>query len=419
MKKQSDTERSHNGRMKIGYVASHAYRLTFEINEIIEIVRQQPDTRVYSFYRAKGPGIQRKRLSDVPGTILSWSYGTIVRSFFYFLFRDPIGLTRSGLKLMWCSRSNPIYWVKNLVVFFVALPMLCDARRHGVTHLHADFGSSPATIAWLGKELLGTGFSIRYHSFDIHLNTLRFKDPLRRRKLRDADLVVAVHHDGLGHLKRKVPDVPEDKFKMIRISVVFAPEAKPDALPQPPLVLGAGNLVPAKGFDVLVRAVAVLKRRGVHVRLRILGEGGERAHLSALVREGRIGDRTEMPGYFQHGEFSRHLAGALALVIPARITRKGVREGLPTVIAEAWLSRTPVIASPVGGIPEVVKDGDTGLIFPTEDAEALADCIGRLSESNELRATLARNGYRKACESFSPENNVRKLLEEIRILGRC
>lgn len=397
---------------KLGYVASHAYRLTFEINEIVEILRRRPDTRIYSFYRPKG-AIQQDRVREVPAEIMSWSLRGMLSGFAYFCARSPGRLAGAAASLAWASKSNPVYWIKNAFVFLAALPLLADARRHGVTHLHADFGSSPATIAWIGSRLLGTGFSIRYHSFDIHLNTVAWRDPLRRRKLLEADLVAVVHNDGIGHLRRQAPDADPAKFKMIRISAVFHPLPKPNRLAEPPLVLAAGNFVPAKGFDVLARSAAVLAERKIAFRLRILGDGPERERIRAIARANGMEERIEMPGFYRHGDFPRHLAEAAVLVVPARITPTGVREGLPTVIPEAWLSRTPVIAAPVGGIPEVVVDGETGLLFPAEDEKALADAIARLLASNELRARLARNGYDRAIAEFSPERNVGELLSEM------
>jgi glycosyltransferase involved in cell wall biosynthesis len=189
-------------------------------------------------------------------------------------------------------------------------------------------------------------------------------------------------------------------------------------LPDPPLVLAAGNFVPAKGFDVLVKAAAVLAERKVPFRMRILGDGPERERIRAIARESGVEDRIEMPGFYRHGEFPRHLAEAAVFVVPARITRSGVREGLPTVIAEAWLSRTPVIGAPVGGIPEVVIDGETGLLFPPENEKALAEAIARLLASDELRAGLASRGYDRAIEEFSPRKNVDELLREMESRSR-
>ena len=115
------------------------------------------------------------------------------------------------------------------------MPILADARRNGITHLHANFGSSPATVAWLGKKILGTGMSVTYHAFDIYQENLSARDPLKKRKLRDADLVVAVHEDGRDYLRRLVPDIGPDKFRVIRISVVFEPEDKQEVPQAPPL----------------------------------------------------------------------------------------------------------------------------------------------------------------------------------------
>jgi glycosyltransferase involved in cell wall biosynthesis len=412
MTKSRKEDSARQGALRLGYVASHAFRLTFEINEIVEVLRRKPDTRIYSFYRSKG-AIQPERVQEIPSEIVTWSIRGMLSGLGYFCARSPLGLIRTAAALAWESKSKPVYWIKNSFVFFMALEFLADARKHGVTHLHADFGSSPATIAWLGSRLLGTGFSLRYHSIDIHLDSPAGGDPMRRRKLLDADLIAVVHHDGIAHLRRRAPEADPAKFKMIRISAVFRPLPKPDPLPEPPLVLAAGNFVAAKGFDVLVRSAAVLAERKIAFRLRILGDGPERDRVRAIARALGLEERIEMPGFYRHVDFAAHLAEAAVFVVPAKITASGVREGLPTVIPEAWLSRTPVIAAPVGGIPEVVTDGETGLLFAAEDADALAGAIARLLASEELRKTLAENGYRRAIEEFSPGVNVAILLREI------
>jgi glycosyltransferase involved in cell wall biosynthesis len=340
--------------------------------------------------------------------------GAALRAFFYLLSHDPVPLIKGKLMLMGHSMPNPIYWFKNLAVFWMALPILADARRQGVTHLHANFGSSPATIAWLGKRMFNMGMSVTFHAFDIYSKAITHLDPLRKQKLRDANLVVAVHEHGRETLRRMVPDVPDDKFKVIRICVAFDPEQKPVAVPEPPLFLAAGNLVPKKGFDVLVRAVGQLKRRGVPARVRILGEGPERARLDKLMREEGVRDRVELPGYFQHQALAAHLAEALAFVMPSKVTSEGQRDGFPTVVVEAWLARTPVIASLVGGMAELIVHDRTGLVFKPDDAEGLADCMERLIGAPELRGTLATEGLRMARELFSSQRNVLSLLQEIR-----
>lgn len=400
--------------MKIGYISSYIYRHTFEINEVVELLRQSPGTRVYSFYPPRGSEIQSKRIQEIPVEIISWSVASVLGGLLRLMTSHPVGFLRGAIRLAIFSIPNPIYWVKNFITFLIAAPILADADRYGVTHLHANFGSSPATIAWLGKVILRTRMSVTFHAFDIYAHSLGQRDPIKKQKLRDADVVVVAHYHGLEYLRTLVPEVNEEKFKMIRISVVFKPEEKPSALPDPPLFVAAGNLVPKKGFDVLIRAAGILRRDGVSIRLRILGEGSERERLEALVRSEGVGDWTELPGYYQHADLAGSLAEAAALVVPSKVVKGGQRDGIPTVLVEAWLARTPVVASLVGGMADVLVDGDTGLAFPPDNPEALASCLRRLVESEQLRQKLVEQGLRAAESEFSPGRNVTSLIEEIR-----
>ena len=401
--------------MKLGYIASNLYRHTFEINEVAELVRRRPDTRVYSFYRPGNGAVQSERLTEIDSPVVSWSPATIVRGMVSLAVRRPFHLLAAAAELGVRSFPNPVYWFKNAATFLAAMPILNDARRHGVTHLHANFGSSPATVAWLGRRILGTGMSLTFHAFDIYYGARSHRDPLKRQKLRDANLVVAVHRHGLDYLRGLVPGEPADKFCVIRISVSFVPLPR---RPARPLLVAAGNLIHKKGFDVLVEAVAILARDGTDVRARILGEGPERSRLETLAAAEGVSDRIDMPGYYAHAELAIHLSEASALVMPSRVSAGGQRDGIPTVVVEAWLSRTPVIASLVGGMPEVIVDGDTGLVFEPEDAGALAACVRRLLESDELAITLSAQGTATAETEFSPERNVGKLLEKIESASR-
>jgi glycosyltransferase involved in cell wall biosynthesis len=400
--------------MKIGYIASSIYRHTFEINEVAELLRQSPGTRIYSFYRGTGDEIQSRRIRDIENSIITWSAPSIISGFFRLAARLPFALFLAAAKLAVLSAPNPVYWFKNLVTFFVALPILADANKNGITHLHANFGSSPATIAWLGKNVLKTSMSVTFHAFDIYSDSAGLRDPLKKRKIRESDLVVAVHRHGLEHLQALVPEADKNKFKMIHICVVFEPKKKSVCNTADPLFVAAGNLVPKKGFDVLIRAAGILKAEGAPVRVRILGEGGERDFLESLVRGEKLTGLVELPGYYQHADFAGHLAEAAALVVPSQVVKGGQRDGIPTVLVEAWLAQTPVLASLVGGMAEVLVNEKTGLTFPPGDSVALARCMRAVIESDVLRSALAENGLRIAQTEFSAPVNALALIKKIR-----
>ena len=394
--------------MRIGYVGFMVYNATFEINEVAELLCQKPDSRIYTFHRRLESGVQTERVREIPTEIVTWSFRSIVSSFFYFFFRRPFALAGSAVSLLVQSYSNPLFWLKNTLVFLRALPILADADKHSVTHLHANFGSAPGTIAWLGKKILGTGMSMTHHAFDIYSTALDQRDPLKKRKLRDADFVVAVHRHGLEHLMQLVPDAPKEKFKVIRICVSL--NSQPRQPLDPPMLLAIGRLVPKKGFDVLLKAAAILKRRGTAVQVRILGEGPALEELTSLIQAEDISDIVELAGHIPHSELGQHLAQAKALVMPSIITPEGDRDGIPTVVVEAWISHTPVVASLVGGMAEVLKHDVTGLVFQSGDSEELASNIDRLLGSDQLRKTLIEGGLSVAQSEFNPTINVRELI---------
>ena len=345
--------------------------------------------------------------------VITWSWGRILRDSAFMLIHHPVGLVKGGLALGFRSLSNPVYWFKNIITFLRAMSILADVGRHGITHLHASFGSSPATVAWLSKLILGTTYSITFHSFEVYTRQRQYMDPLRTTKMRGANLIIPVYDEARQVLSALLPERDRSKFKVIHIAVDFDPDAKIVPLPEPPLLIAVGNLVNEKGFDVLVRAMRILKQRRVPARALILGDGPERSFLERLIREEQVNDRVELAGFFPHGELARHLAKASALVAPSRVGRYGLRDGIPTVIVEAWLGRTPVVASVTGGMAEVIIEGETGVVFASDDPEALADSVERLLGDGELRARIVDAGYVKARAAFSPAKNVRKLLDLI------
>jgi glycosyltransferase involved in cell wall biosynthesis len=144
-------------------------------------------------------------------------------------------------------------------------------------------------------------------------------------------------------------------------------------------VLGVGNLVAAKGFDLLVRAVALLPR----VRLLIVGEGPCRNDLRALaeaIAPGRVEFRDDMP----QADLRFAYAACNVLGLPS------LREGWPNVILEAMACGTPVIASPVGGVPEILGPDAPGLLIAERGPDAWASALRDLLEAPPAPETVRK-----------------------------
>ncbi len=159
-------------------------------------------------------------------------------------------------------------------------------------------------------------------------------------------------------------------------------------------IVAVGRLDAMKAHDVLLRALACV----TGARLTILGDGGERAALQRLAVELRIGDRVDLRGWVEDPR--AHLPRYDVFVLPSR------SEGFPLTMVEAMLAGLPIVATPVGSIAEAITDGETGLLVPVNDVEALATALVRLRDDYELRVRLGTRGQAVAEARFTVEHMV-------------
>jgi glycosyltransferase involved in cell wall biosynthesis len=135
-------------------------------------------------------------------------------------------------------------------------------------------------------------------------------------------------------------------------------------------ILSAGRLVPAKGYDTLIDAAALLAGQGLHFHLDIRGEGGLRDDLLARISAAGLTDRIEIAGY---GDLAAPMAAADLFVLASR------REGFGNVIVEAMAAGLPVLATATDGPSGLIDDSVTGWLVPPEDPPALAAAIARIA----------------------------------------
>jgi glycogen(starch) synthase len=173
-------------------------------------------------------------------------------------------------------------------------------------------------------------------------------------------------------------------------------DAEPFEHPRP-YVLAIGRHVAQKGFDVLLRAMAALVADPAFGHDLILaGEGAEHGALRALADQLGLGGRVVFPGRVDHAAAMRLFAGCSFFVLPSRHEPFGI------VNLEAMAAGKALVATRVGGVPEIVTDGGNGLLVPGEDAAALAAAIGRLAADGNFRERLGQNGKARAAEFTWP-----------------
>jgi len=165
------------------------------------------------------------------------------------------------------------------------------------------------------------------------------------------------------------------------------------------------RLAKDKSLDVLLEAGSLLRARGLDFRLALVGEGEEEAALRAQAQRLGLSENVDFVGAVAPGDLAPHYLAADVVVLPSR------REGLGLVLVEALFCRRPVIATRVGGIPDVVADGETGLLVPPENPHALAEAIARLLNAPALAARLAAAGHEYVRQHFSGQVVARRMAD--------
>jgi glycosyltransferase involved in cell wall biosynthesis len=251
--------------------------------------------------------------------------------------------------------------------------------------------------------------------FGVELRWLRSSFPLLapvvRRIVRSSDAVTVISTHTARELRRLVPEAEAFTIPFGAAAEVAGETRWRGRVSEDPLeLLFVGRLVERKGVAVLLEALARV-RSEVDVRLTVVGDGPLLAALTARAQGLGLAGAVEFTGAVSDAELSGRLEACDALVLPAVEDSKGDVEGLGVVLIEALLHERPVIASASGGIVDIVRDGETGLLVPPGDPGALAGAIRRYRDEPELAARLARAGRDHVEKEFSWESIVDRLLE--------
>jgi glycosyltransferase involved in cell wall biosynthesis len=195
----------------------------------------------------------------------------------------------------------------------------------------------------------------------------------------------------------------EGRIDGSRIEVIpnFTHFNLPDGAGRGDYFICIGRLLPEKGIDILIRAAGAVEGS----RCLIVGEGPMEGELRRLA-ESHGNGRIEFTGYLGGEDFERTMTGARFVVVPSRWY-----ENLPFAVMEAMAAGKPVVASDIGGIPEMVDDGETGLLFPAGDVEALRSCLERLNGDAGLRHEMGRRGREKAERLYNRDVHYENIME--------
>ncbi len=282
----------------------------------------------------------------------------------------------------------------------------------GAEWLHAHFIHTPASVADYAGQIRGVPFSVSAHAKDIWTSP----DWELAGKLDRARWAVTCTATGHAHLSAlaRAPERVHLSYHGLNLSRFprFEGERQkrdgsdPD---DPVRIVSVGRAVPKKGYDTLLRALALLPER-LHWRFVHYGGGPDRAALRALAASLGIADRVEWLGAVDQAEVLAAYREADLFALACRVTPDGDRDGLPNVLVEAASQGLCCVATDVSGIPELFADGRNGLLVPSENPPALAGALGRAIRDPDLRAALGSAAEAQVRETLDYHRSVGHLV---------
>lgn len=318
------------------------------------------------------------------------------------LLRRPVktmSVFRLAVRMGW--KSDRGLW-RHLAYALEGMILGDWARRDGVEHIHAHFGTNSAAIAMFASQLAGIPYS-----FTAHGSEEFEKAPLLSLdvKLRNAAFAVCVSSFGRAQLMRWTPVELWPRIAVVHCGLdpsFLAGEAA--SIPTSRRFVCVGRLGEHKAQLVLVKAVRRLRDEGIGCEVVLAGDGPMRPDIEKAIHRAGLQSEVTITGWISGDRVKAELVAARAMVLPS------FSENMPVVIMEALALGRPVISTYIAGIPELVQPGQTGWLVPSSDDEALAQALREaLAASPQQLAAMGAHGRQHVSEQHSAGKEAAKL----------
>lgn len=393
---------SPSAARRVGYVVSlfPSYDETFILREIAALAERGVELRIFSL-RQRAQAVTQEQARPFVARTRYAAYlfsGEVLAALLRAVVRQPAALASFlWLLLSGCWR-RPVALAKSLAFVPKAVLFAELARAEGIECLHAHWATYPASAALLMSRLTGIKWGLTCHAHDI------FFDPsLLPEKIEAAQFVLTCTADNKRHLETLTRAAAKVQIVYHGLDLSRFSPRPPAPHPGPPRVLAVGSLLKCKGFDILIAATGLLRRRGVELAVTIAGGGPEEAKLRAAAAAEGVGDCVRLTGYLTQQELLPLYQEADLFVLPAVLEQHW---GIPNVLVESLACGVPVITTALPSLPELVHDGVHGLVARNRDPGDVADKMETLLRDPALRRRLGEAGRRRVHERFDIRRNI-------------
>jgi colanic acid/amylovoran biosynthesis glycosyltransferase len=286
---------------------------------------------------------------------------------------------------------------------YQALVLARLAREQQLDHLHAPFANDGAAVARLASRFARIPYSVTARAKEIFHNTARQEE--LRQKFADAAAIITISDYHLAYLRATFGPAASRVHRVyngldLERFVYLSPSNRPRR------IVAIGRLVEKKGFEDLIDACAILAARQVEFSCQVVGGGPLEAELRGRVERHGLPDRVQLIGPRPEREVVDIVQAAAVLAAPCVVGADGDRDGLPNVLFEAMALGTPCVSTDVTAIPEILRDGQTGLLVPQHEPHSLAAALERLLDDPPLRIRLAESARRLIETEFDAARNA-------------
>ncbi|MFC1451746.1 glycosyltransferase family 4 protein [Verrucomicrobiota bacterium] len=313
--------------------------------------------------------------------------------------KNPRAMRDVVRSILFAAAAAPAQGCKWLALLprILCLGRTACAERLG--HLHAHFVGLPANAAWTINRLHGIPYSVTAHAYGLYTSKR-----LLRKKLSAASFGVAVSDYSAALAEGIVPPRNGFRWHVVRNGIPLDAFVPPDSAERPGdsrlHVLFVGRLVPQKGAEVLVDACRILAERGVDFECTLVGSGPLLRALRRRAGAAGVEERVVFAGVLTGSDLRRAYSRADVFALPCVQLKGRGGDTLPVVLTEAMAMGLPVVSTPVGGIPELITDGESGRLVESGAPEALADVVAGFASDPEERRRLGRRAREKVAADY-------------------
>ena len=338
-----------------------------------------------------------------------------------YLYQEPLRVLRGliasvrkpGFKAAWRAFLADLWRDRtpNRIRRFGQAAVLAAEWPEGGTWLHAHFIHTPASVTRYASMLTGIPWTCSAHAKDIWTSP----DWELEGKLSSARWTVTCTHSGCDHLTGLAANNGHVHLSYHGLDLARFGHPMDDhdvrdgtRADDPVAILSVGRAVEKKGFDILLQALSLLPA-DLHWRFTHIGGGTEIVALKALADTLGLQRRITWKGALDQKEVLAEYRTNDIFALACRITADGDRDGLPNVLVEASSQRLVCLSTNISGVPELLKDGDNGLLVPPEDPQALALALERLIRDPALRQRLGQAAEQRVRDHFDYHASIRQL----------